>query len=546
MTMKKTRNVLTAILAATVLLLAACSPATPIATPTSSAAATQAPAATQEAAATAAETAAPTQPQQPAEAVTLTYYCDNLGNTIIQSFNDNIAYKKAMEITGINIQFQHAAAGQFSQQLGTMIASNALPDIVDGFSYQKGPDAAMSDGLILKLNDLVNSDGPNFLRVVNSNPEIKRQTLTDAGDFWCVPCIQPHEEDAWRGLSIRKDLLDKLGIAMPTTVPEYEAALKALKDSGVKDPLSMAIKTSGTPFSDDGYFVAAFGIGAAFYKDQSTGTVKYGPLEDSYKDFLALMNKWYKDGLLDPDFNTRTGDDLNKMVVTGDIASCILGYGPTLTNQNNGAANNSSFLLAQIPNLPNNAGKTVQYRNTNFLVKGNYTIISANCKNPNAAMKWLDFGFTDEGSMLFNYGVEGVSYTMVDGKPQWTDAMTNGVEGAWVNIRDKYKRHQGPYLRDWAAFPMTEFEKTCAETWTKAGNAMVLPPFTRSAEENEKYGTLMSDINTYADENITNFIKGSMSLDKFDQFRAQLKSMGIEDAIAIQQAALDRYNNRGK
>lgn len=545
MAKKMTRNTLIAILAVIALLLASCAPATPVSAPPSTAAPTTAAPAT-EAATTAAATEAPSAPATKAAPVTLSYYCDTLGNCVIQSFNDNIAYKKAMEITGINVQFQHAAAGQFSEQLGMMISSNALPDIVEYFNYPKGPDAAMADGVILKLNDVVNSDGPDFLKVVNSNPEIKRQTITDSGDFWCVPCIQPHEENAWRGISIRKDLLDKLGIAMPTSIPEFEAALKALKDSGVKDPLSMNIKSSGCPLSDDGYFVAAFGIGASFYKDQTTGTVKYGPMQDSYKDFLTLMNKWYKEGLLDPDFNTRKGDDLNKMVVNGDIASFVAGYGPTLNNQNNGAANNANFLLAQVPNLPNKAGDTVQYRNTNFLVKGDPTVISANCKNPDVAMKWLNFGFTDEGSMLYNYGVEGVSYTMVDGKPQWTDAITKSSEGSWVNIRDKYKRHLGPTLRDWAAFPCTTFEATCMDTWTKAGNAMVLPPFTRNADENSKFSTLMGDINTYADESITNFINGTLPLSKFDEFRTKLKSMGIDDATAIQQAALDRYNNRGK
>jgi putative aldouronate transport system substrate-binding protein len=40
------------------------------------------------------------------------------------------------------------------------------------------------------------------------------------------------------------------------------------------------------------------------------------------------------------------------------------------------------------------------------------------------------------------------------------------------------------------------------------------------------------------------FITGQESLDNFDAFVEQIKSQDIEDAIEIQQAALDRYNAR--
>ena len=46
------------------------------------------------------------------------------------------------------------------------------------------------------------------------------------------------------------------------------------------------------------------------------------------------------------------------------------------------------------------------------------------------------------------------------------------------------------------------------------------------------------------DENTVSFISGTKSLDEYDAFVEQIKAMGIDDAIAIQQAALDRYNNR--
>ena len=45
-------------------------------------------------------------------------------------------------------------------------------------------------------------------------------------------------------------------------------------------------------------------------------------------------------------------------------------------------------------------------------------------------------------------------------------------------------------------------------------------------------------------ENNVKFINGQRSLDEYDAYRDQLKSMGIETCIKLQQAALDRYNAR--
>ncbi|MFB5680172.1 hypothetical protein ACE3NQ_04455 [Paenibacillus terreus] len=54
----------------------------------------------------------------------------------------------------------------------------------------------------------------------------------------------------------------------------------------------------------------------------------------------------------------------------------------------------------------------------------------------------------------------------------------------------------------------------------------------------------MTDVNTFKDEMILKFIMGTEPLDNFDNYVEMLKGLGIEEAIQIQQAALERYNNR--
>ena len=75
-------------------------------------------------------------------------------------------------------------------------------------------------------------------------------------------------------------------------------------------------------------------------------------------------------------------------------------------------------------------------------------------------------------------------------------------------------------------------------------NAQVLPAFTLTAEASEERSDIMNNINTYVDEMTLKFITGVTSLDEFDAYMAQLKAMGIEDAIAITQSQYDAFMSK--
>ena len=52
---------------------------------------------------------------------------------------------------------------------------------------------------------------------------------------------------------------------------------------------------------------------------------------------------------------------------------------------------------------------------------------------------------------------------------------------------------------------------------------------------------IMSDVETSVDENLLGFITGSVSMDTYDAFIQGLHDLGVGDAIAICQDALDEY-----
>lgn len=475
---------------------------------------------------------------------TFTYYVGNLGNSVIQSFNDNLAYQAIQERTGVTLEFMHSGLGEMNNQLGVMIASLDMPDIMElgGYRYPKGADAMIDDGIIYRLNELVEEYAPDYFALINSDPEIRRQVVTDEGNIWAFVCIQPTDETCWRGMSIRKDLLDAHGKALPETIAEFKECLLFFQELGLEIPFFFNINGGGF---DDGPIVSAYGVGPMYYIDMETNTMKFGPMEDGYKAFLTEMHEWYELGLLDKEAPVRNGTDADALAAAGEIGVYLqAGYGPTLAVNLNGQAQNPDFLLYPIPNLPLEKGDTVHFKNYNYFNKGEPTVIPTTCSDPVEAVKFMNFGYTEEGFYLYNYGVEGVSWEMVDGKPEFTTLITESTEGPWTNIREKYKRHQGPYLRDEWAFPVTDFEMTCMEEWSKPGKEMCPLPTSLTAAESERYAQFWPDINTYVREMRWKFITGEESLDNYDAFRAQLVAMGIEEALEIQNAALVRYYAR--
>lgn len=478
------------------------------------------------------------------EATTLKYWVPMHGSAtkIMKSYNENEVYKELEKRTGVHIEFIHPPAGQAKEQFNLMIASKDLPDIISQLTdgYPGGVDKAIDDGVYLRLNELIDKYAPNYKKIREENAEIARQTITDEGNIWSFPCIQTTEELPWWGLLIRNDWLEDVELEMPTTIDEWHTVLTAFKEKkGAEAPLM---------FPKEGYdwggmFVGAFDIGPGFY--QQGGKVKYGFIEPGFKDYLAEMNKWYDEGLIDKDFATRDDKSYEAMITSGKSGALPAAYEHVAVYESIMKSNDPKVKFSPAPYPSLESGKKVQYREKDEFNKGCDTVITTSCEKPEVAVKWLDYAYGDEGSMLFNWGIEGVSYELVEGNPQFTELMTNNPDGlAYSMLSWKYKLHMGPYKRDWKAFAGLEKVEDCMKTWGEAGTDYVMPRVQLSDEESRKYSNKMNEINTFVEEKILKFVMGVEPIDKFEKFVEQVKKMGIDEAIDIKQAALDRYNAR--
>ncbi|MBQ3168651.1 MAG: extracellular solute-binding protein, partial [Clostridia bacterium] len=149
------------------------------------------------------------------------------------------SYQTIMEKTGVNLEFNHPAAGQQADQFNLMIASNNLPDIIyyNWASVSGGPAKYIEDGTILALNDYLEDWAPNFLAYMEKYPDIRKQTVLDDGTYYMLPMIRLDEETGagtWfktAGFMIRQDWLTALDLEMPTTISELHDVLVAFRDN---------------------------------------------------------------------------------------------------------------------------------------------------------------------------------------------------------------------------------------------------------------------------------------------------------------------------
>ena len=179
--------------------------------------------------------------------------------------------------------------------------------------------------------------------------------------------------------------------------------------------------------------------------------------------------------------------------------------------------------------------------------------ITTSCKNPELAVRWLDYGYGEEGNILYNFGTEGVSFEKKDGKYVYTDLIFKNPDGLTMQqAMANYFRSsaKGPFVQDKDYIDQFYFrpqQQEALNAWLSNFDAVSknnIPKISKNADESGEYTDIMTEISRYESKMFTGFIMGTNSLSEYDAFINKLKDLKIDRAIEIQSAALDRYNSR--
>jgi putative aldouronate transport system substrate-binding protein len=460
-------------------------------------------------------------------------------------------YQELEKRTGVKVSFQHPATGSEKEQFNLMIASGKLPDVIesDFTTYPGGPEKAIQDKIIIPLNEVIEKHAPNLKKYLDENPEVRKEVVTDNGTIYAFPTIGIGNTQSTTGFVVRKDWLDELGLSVPETVEEWTHVLRQFKEKkGIKTPMTFTLSELNVDRLN-----GAYGIGAAFYLDN--GKVKYGPYEPGYRDYLAQLNAWYKEGLIDPDFAAQDTKAKESKITNGTAGAFPSYIGPIgkylLAMQS--ANPKVDFVATQHPVLKKGDAPVIFNAAYTYRGQGSAGITTSN-KHPEETAKWLDYLYSEEGHMLKSFGIVGVTYNMINGYPTYTDLIMKNPDNLSVaEAMSKYLRVSSPspgfvgdsrYAEQYNSFAQQKEASTTFNVYFKNLEKTRLPRVTESTEEGQELSSIMSEIDTYRSEMFLKFVMGAEPLANFDKYRDQMKSMKIERAVAIKQSSLERYYKR--
>lgn len=470
-----------------------------------------------------------------AEDAVLTFATTWSGGPNAVEATDSVYMQVWMEKTGIKVQ----AVSASDEQLAT---NPVKPDIIKVFDTGStmGSDVytLITYGDIIPLNDLFAAGyGENYRAWLEKIPGADKMVKNDEGVYPAFYMLREADSPkSFSGMMIRQDWLDELGLDMPKTLADWDTVLRAFKEKKGATLSGMWGGLQGLEY--------AFVVTDGFFHDGDT--VKFGPMEENYKLFLEQFHTWYADGILDPDIFTESADAVYAKIANGEIGA-VFGY--TGSTFNKILTMDPDVASAWVPapvavfseeNPANVAFKTQPMQTTAYM-------ISADCKNPELAARFIDWIYTEEGTMLSNFGVEGVSYEYVDGVPVFTDLINNNPDGLGrTDVLEIYAGESNKpcvITREGMMASYTqEVQQRSLEMWMDEENTIrEIPTLTFTADEQDELSRIMTDVSTFVSENRINFIYGNRSLDEFEAFTAALHSMGADRALEIYQAAFDRY-----
>jgi putative aldouronate transport system substrate-binding protein len=309
-------------------------------------------------------------------------------------------------------------------------------------------------------------------------------------------------------------------------------------------------------FSNRGrMFMPSFGILNEMFVSATTGRVTDGRIEPGYRQWITTMAQWYREGLIDTDIVSVTTAQQNQKMTAGTSGATVASVGSGMGTWTPAARPTTpSYLITALQYPVLNRGDRLVYSIPNQPYSGQDSpAITTKSTNVELAARFLDYGYSTQGHLTYNFGTEGTSYTMIGGKPIYTNLVMRNPNG-WSVVQgmSAYSRGPmaGPFVQDVGYIEQYYAEPEQAQALINyilpGAVNYLLPPITPTQAESQEYASIMQEINTYVEERTTRWLIGTEAITDatWNDYLATVRRMGIDRAIEIQNAALTRYNRR--
>lgn len=455
-------------------------------------------------------------------------------------WNDMLVYQEMEKLSNIHIDWDLASDENIAERRNIILASGEdVPDAFHTALFSSNDIVKYAnEGILMPVDDLIDKYAPNLKKLLEENPEAKKGLTLEDGKIYSFPLMVESDALGLRAggkIWYNTEWMNKLNISEPTNTDEFYELLKAIKDgdpngNGKADEIPLA------PYSIDSLvsmFKGSWGLGNRGSQhgnvdvDESTGELRFIPIDPRYKELLEYAHKLYKEGLVDEEAFT---PDWSKFVAAGQegVYGVIYGIGPILINQ---VGNYDPASIIEGPH----GDKMWHGVSSTLWGIGNFAISSTN-EHPEATVRWIDYFYGDEGSLLFFMGKEGETFEITeDGEYEFLDVIKDNPDG--LNLDQavgQFTSQPGggyPGLLSHRVFKGAEGKPESIEGSEKLQSYFpeeIWPPNIYNDEQVEFMSSTGSDINTYINESMEKFIRGDLSFSEWDNYVKQIEQMGLE------------------
>lgn len=482
--------------------------------------------------------------------LTITYapppYIDGLLNG--KPFNTMPCLAAIQEATGVTLDYTIYEHLSYEDKSSLMIASGDYPDIFGagfGSGYNHGSWQLVEDDIVIELTDKLDQYAPAYKALLDSDPEFYALSTTEGR---VVEIFGKQVPNARTGLCIRQDWFDELNLEAPTTVDELTNVLRAIKNK--YDPKMPLLVNNTLECGLEYTYNFVNSLTNVTFQLNEAGEVVCVEAYDGFVDYLAQLRSFYEEGFFTDDFLS-ISRDLNNYDSTFLEGNCgVFSCGTDFLNTKNwGQSGDDTFAITAISDitLDGTAGSHVGGGGDLRTLEG--YCISTSCKNPEAALMFFNYCFTEEGQYLINYGVKGQAHEVDEnGVINWTELLTNNPDGLDLNKANTlYVKTFLPTIQSQRSMELkysSEAELNAAVNWASTREAdWVLPSNLEfTVEEQDTINVYASDLSTMFLENMPRVILGEITVDQYRELIDKAYGeMHLQDVIDAYATAYARF-----
>ncbi|MBO5008466.1 MAG: extracellular solute-binding protein [Clostridia bacterium] len=444
-----------------------------------------------------------------------------------------------------------------ADQESLLFASGDFADVVLGNMLQDTDVSKYaSNGVLIPLDDYINEDiTPNLCKLFEKYPSAKAVSTYTDGHIYALPRFNGMKSDYLESVMfINKVWLDKLNLEVPTTTDELYNVLKAFKTkdpngNGQADEVPM-IFANGHSFSMPEALLSSWGVSTKHgemegFLTVKKGKVKFAPAMNEWKEMIKYYNKLYTEGLLDIEVFTQSFEQFQAKVSS---QTSKIGVAWSKTNP---FVNADEYIAIAPVSAP---GYDIVWRiHPGALGIKNVFSITNKCKDIEGAMKWIDTFYTEEATLENWYGPVGEVFTVDNGmykfnKPEEGKSLTQwSKEHTLTSVTIPgvfYEEELGTLVENNSIWtdPIENYK-----LYEKYLDSEPWPRPYYSEDAIKRISELRTDIINLVEKNKANWIVGNSDVDKeWDKYLKELKNIGLDEYVKLNQEAYDVFNKNMK